>query len=143
MKISALPLALLLFGTWVMAIIGLPLAFDLFKDFKIEMPAVTLLTLQVLHPEFLLFGTAFVVVTGLLLAQRNKLGWNFSFAVCLICDFLVVGLALPLIALSQFVSVSTIASNGGVILLVVTAVLTQAIFVALLTKRQDLLKPAF
>lgn len=134
-------LAFSLCCAWAMVVVGLPLGFDLFKNFKIEMPAITILSFNLLHFPFLLVCTAGIALSGLLLAQRKPLGWNLSLAVCLLCDFLLVSFALPFFQLAKFVGTSAILNNIGVLLLVASVVLVQTLLVTLLVTRHDWVKP--
>ncbi|HEX8464045.1 MAG TPA: hypothetical protein VF627_05440 [Abditibacterium sp.] len=143
MKNFTLPLAFSLCFAWTMIVTSVPLAFDLFRNVNVEMPAVTILSLNLLHLPFLLLCTAGVILSGLLLAQHKSFGWYSSLAVCLLCDFLIFSFALPFSVLAKWklVSTSAILNNSGVLLLIVSVVLVQALLATLCIKRRELMQP--
>lgn len=144
--IAAVGLVLL----WIGMIFAIPSVMNLFSDFKVEMPALTLVTLWVSQ----LFGRMalplMVIATALLLCFRQFVGWVYALVLCVAWDLALVALILPVIALidnlsggtggATFISalslLSTLGSVPGV-LVVSTFLLNQALFVLLVVKRRD------
>lgn len=149
MKRTSLTLATLLFLNWLASVIGFRMSLDIFKEFKIELPALTWWGITLTHPFFLLPLTTLILGIAVLLALRHPLGWSLAFAACFLCDLLFVGYLLPSIALFNGLSggdgsgislppaPTVIWGNPGASFLLAATLLTQVIFVILLMKRRD------
>ena len=132
---------------WGALSLAVPLTLDLFKDFKIEMPGLTMLVIQAYHWGNLVLPV-FVLATALLLRWRQSAGWMLALLLCGACDLAGVSLILPLIALANTLnggggspapSSSIIASDPGVLLAVFAVILNQILFVFLIKKRREFL----
>lgn len=150
-------LGFLLFCNWVLAVVGFRLGMEMFADFKIQMPTLTLWTSVVTGTLLFWPVTALVALSNVLLALRIRIGWWLGFAVCLLCDLTVFSYVLPMIALVNglggadevaFLPVDvpllpfapeSLITLGPTILLVSFG-FTQFIFAALLFRRHDLIK---
>ena len=125
---------------------------ELFADFKIEMPVLTLLVVAITRNIFVLPITSFVALCCVLLALRFRVGWWLGLGVCLLCDLIFAAQVLPMLALINglggavpllfvpmpLLQFSTV--GAGSVFSLVNLVLTQIIFVALLFRRRDFSK---
>lgn len=152
-------LGFLLFCNWIAAAVGFRLGMELFADFKIEMPILTLFSLWVTATIWLWPVTSFVAWSSVLLGLRTRIGWWLGLAVCLLCDVMGLGFVLPIVALINGLqgaddvaalpvsfSILVIAPpalplSTGFLLMLASFILTQLIFAALIVKRRHWLKP--
>ena len=139
MKTKSPPFAALgLLLVWAMLLVAVPLTMNLFKTVKVEMPALTMALLSVFHLVGSLAIPCFVVAIAFLLQLRQKAGWFCALALCVACDFAVLGLILPVVSLWNSVgSTFSPLSQPGVGLTIGAFVLNQILFVLLLVKRRE------
>ncbi len=135
---------------WGVMYLAIPLTMDAFKDFKIEMPGLTMMLIQAHYLKRGLALPMLVLLVALLLRYRQVSGWILALAFCVACDFAFVGLVLPSIALANNLSGADDGStaslrNGaawstpGLWLGVVAVFLNQILFALLLQKRREFL----
>jgi hypothetical protein len=96
--------AVVLVLIWFVTLAAFPSALDEFKDFKVEMPALTMLWVGFYHIGGWLLLGAGVVGVALLLGMRWRLGWWLAFGMSVLLDVFCLSLAMPLIALRNNLS---------------------------------------
>lgn len=161
MRALASWLGFLLFCNWIVAVVGFRLGMELFADFKIEMPSVTLLGILVTGTILLWPATSFVALSSLLLALRTHIGWWLGLMVCLLCDFLALSYVMPIVTLinglsgsddvasvpavipSLFIALPVFPANVGSLLMLASFILTQFLFVTLIWNRRALMPQNF
>ncbi len=122
---------------WAMLLVAVPLTMNLFKTVKVEMPALTMALLSVFHLVGNLAIPCFVVAIAFLLQLRQSAGWFCALALCVACDFAVLGLMMPVISLWNWVgSTFSPLSQPGVGLAIGAFVFNQVLFVILLFNRR-------
>jgi len=130
------------------ALLGANFGFlNLFKDFKVEMPPITMLWNQTLRLSDGVGLPAAVLLAALLLAYRQLAGWYGALALCVAANLAGLALLMPLIALRNNLS----GGVGGTLsphapnlwadpllwLMLAALVLNQILSVGLLFKRPD------
>ena len=165
MRAFAPALGILLFCNWIASVVGFRWAMEVFADFVMEMPPLTLLAIWATQGFPLLLGAAFVGFASFSMVRRERTGWCFGFVVCLMCDLLFLGYANlandfidnlgngqrvsllskveGVISLLSSVKLSAISENyeRGALILAASFVLTQVILGALIFGSRGLVAP--
>lgn len=143
----AFTLGILLFCIWVACVVGFRWGMELFADFKIQMPALTLWAIAVTKSFWVWPVTTFVALSSILLALRIKAGWWLALAVCLLCNSVVAGYALTIVVFFNGIAGGDDGSSAqfpfrfsgigaGIVILVASFALIQVVLGALLFARR-------
>lgn len=139
-----------LVAVWGAMLFAVPLTLDAFKDFKVEMPGLTMLTVSTYHSAGSLVLLMLALATALLLGLRQWAGWMLALVLCGACDLAGLGLFLPVVALVNNLNGgdgapapvspgSVVGSNVGFWLALGALLFNQILFVLLLRKRREFL----